>query len=173
MKKSIDNIIFREMMTCEAADYLPRLFDIYYCNMCSISPSSGTYTEEKAKWIECISAAINKPQRKIILILRDSDLAGFFMYYINNLTFMMEEIQFKPQYQGTGLFRQLYFYLLSRIPLDTEFVEAYSHKNNIKSQSILAHFGLEKTKEPPDGYFYHYKGRYDIFRDTIFRGKNA
>ncbi len=173
MRKDINEYVFRELMTCEAADSLPRLFNIYYFNMCSISPFHDTYTEEQAKWVECIFDAIKKPQRKIILILRNSDLAGFFMYYINNLTFMMEEIQFTPQCQGTGLLRQLYLYLLSRIPLDTEHVEAYSHKNNIRSQDILAHLGLEKADETPDGYFYHYKGRYDIFRDTIFRGKNA
>lgn len=42
-------------------------------------------------------------------------------------------------------------------------VEAYAHKDNIKSQMILSHLGLYKNGENKNGTSYHFVGKDDLF----------
>ncbi|MBQ6019494.1 MAG: hypothetical protein IJL26_04860 [Clostridia bacterium] len=72
----------------------------------------------------------------------------------------MEDIQFKPEYHGSGLFAELYRYLTTIIPAETRYVEAFSGKENIKSQEILKHLGLTVIGENKNGRSYHFKGAY-------------
>ena len=87
---------------------LPELFRILYGNMSLIAPTGGTFKEDFAVWREYIIPAMQGEQRQIVMMLCDGELAGYFQYDICNDVFMMEEIQIKPEYQGTGLFRELY-----------------------------------------------------------------
>ena len=82
------------------------------------------------------------------------------VYSVKDKTFRMEEIQFKKEFQGSGLFAALYRYLITIIPEDTEYVDAYSGKNNIKSQEILTHLGLTAVGENKNGRSYYFKGEY-------------
>lgn len=59
----------------------------------------------------------------------------------------MDEIQFKKEYQGCGLFDELYHYLTTVIPAGTRYVEAFARKENLKSQGILEHLGLSVVGE--------------------------
>ena len=103
-------------------------------------------------------AFVYKEQRKIILIRDGEKLIGFFQYYVNDTTFMMEEIQFIPEYQGKGVFQKLYAHLAGIVQRDVPFVEAYAHKNNSKSQSILKHLGLQAVGEDKGTDTYHFRG---------------
>jgi RimJ/RimL family protein N-acetyltransferase len=73
---------------------------------------------------------------------------------------MMEEIQFKPAYHGSGLFGDLYRYLIPRLPADIQVVEAYADKRNQKSLAVLAHLGLTVIGENKNGISYHLRGSY-------------
>ena len=77
---------------------------------------------------------------------------------------MMEDIQFKPEYQGKGIFRNLYGFVLNNIKLDLKFVEAYASTSNKKSIGILEGFGLENIGLNKNGRSYHFKGD---FKDLI------
>ena len=85
----------------------------------------------------------------------------------------MEEIQIIPDFQGTGLFRLIFMWIFNQLNKDTQFVEAYSHKNNIQSQEILEHFGLKKIGMNKDCNSYFYRGSYkdfvNAFRNTTSR----
>ena len=98
------------------------MYDILHTNMSQIAPTGNTYEEDKAMWTSCVKPALEQGRRNIILIFKENDLAGFFQYYINETTFMMDEIQFKPEYQGSGIFAELYSYLVKIIPSETRYV---------------------------------------------------
>lgn len=71
---------------------------------------------------------------------------------------MMEEIQFKPEYQGRNVFRALYGFLL--LKEDIKFVEAYANTSNHKSIGILEKLGLSKIGTNKNGNSYHFRGKY-------------
>ena len=73
---------------------------------------------------------------------------------------MMEEIQFIPEYQGKGIFRELYGFVLNNIRNDLAFVEAYASINNQKSIGILEKFGLSNMGFNKNGRSYHFKGKF-------------
>lgn len=64
----------------------------------------------------------------------------------------------KPKCQGTGLFRELYRWLEKELSAGLASVEAYSNKNNVKSQKILECLGLSRIGENKSGSSYHYRG---------------
>lgn len=81
----------------------------------------------------------------------------------------MDEIQFKKEYQGCGLFAELYHYLTTVIPAGTRYVEAFARKENLKSQGILEHLGLSVVGESKNGNSLHFKGEYKALVGTLFR----
>ena len=138
---------------------LPELFRILYDNMSLITHTGGSFEEDFAVWRKYIVPAIGEEQRQIVLMRCDRDLAGYFQYSASDEVFMMEEIQIKPEYQGTGTFRALYLWLEDKLPKDIVYVEAYSNKGNLKSQRILEHLGLKPAGENKSGSSYRYRGR--------------
>ena len=151
---------------------LPELYDILYNNMSVIAPSGNNYEDDKQSWIPCITSALEKPQRQIILISQNTEIIGFFMYYVNNQILMMEEIQLKPKYHGSGIFNELYKYLFHILNDKIDFVEAYSNKQNIKSQNILVHLGLECIGENKNGNSFHYRGVYKNMKEKILHAQS-
>lgn len=150
------------------------LFRILHSNMSVIAPTGNDFEKDYRIWIDAVSHGLKQDTRKIILIYDDAEIIGYFQYYVNSSTFMMEEIQFKKEYQGTGIFRLLYSYLFEIIPQETLYVEAYAHKQNSKSQNILKHLGLRIVGESTNGNSYHFRGdcrkvlkRYDAREHSI------
>ena len=128
--------------------------------MAAIIPDSDDFS----CWYEAVGDGLRSAQRQIILMKDNGNIIGFFQYYTNGDTFMMEEIQFQAMYQGTGLFRALYGFVLSKIPADLTAVEAYANTNNSKSIAILEKLGLSNIGRTKDGNLYHFKGN---FQDLI------
>lgn len=139
---------------------LPSLFEILHSNMSLIAPTGNTYDEDYKIWVSNVFPAMNKPQRQIVLMYSGYSIVGYFQYYVSSELFMMEEIQIEKDFQGTGLFSEFYKWLIRQLPDSITAVEAYSHKNNLKSQGILAHLGLTCIGENKSGNCYHYKGSY-------------
>ena len=148
-----------DILSKDKADkVLPSLFRILHSNMSVIAPTGNSYEEDLSVWYNAVAPALEKGARQIILIYDDAEIIGYFQYYVNITTFMMEEIQFKKEYQGTGIFRLLYSYLFEIIPQETLYVEAYAHKQNSKSQNILKHLGLQIVGENTNGNSYRFRG---------------
>ena len=167
-------ILFHKLPENEAENILSVLFKILHSNMSVIAPTGNDYEKDYRIWIEAVSHGLKQDARQIILIYDDAEIIGYFQYYVNSSTFMMEEIQFKKEYQGTGIFRLLYSYLFEMIPQETLYVEAYAHKQNSKSQNILKHLGLQIVGESRNGNSYHFRGdcrnvlkRYDAREHSI------
>ena len=155
--------------------YASAIFDILADNMTVIAPTGCTREEDYACWHSAVGEGILAPARQIILIFApDSpELIGFFQYYTNSERFMMEEIQFKPEWKGRGnIFRELYGFVLAHIDTGVEFVEAYANKNNHKSIGILKHLGLSVLGENKSGSSYHFRG---YMRDLLawYRGERC
>mgnify|MGYP002519291598 CR=1 FL=1 len=155
-------ISFRYLQKPPTPDVLDEIFDILAANMRVIAPTGLSYEEDKAQWLSCVPPALTKEARQILLIYDRDELIGFFQYYVtaDHSTFMMEEIQFKEAYHGSGLFGDLYRYLLPRLPADIQAVEAYADKRNAKSLSVLGHLGLTVIGENKNGISYHLHGNF-------------
>lgn len=150
-------------------EILPLLFSILHSNMSVIAPTGNSYEEDYKSWLSNIVPAMEKDARQIVLMFCGDELAGYFQYYVNTVSssLMMEEIQIREKYQGTGLFSDFYCWLVSKLPKDIKFVEAYSHKNNCKSQNILEHLGLIKTGE--NSSLFYYKGSYNSLLNRYYK----
>ncbi len=151
-----------EFLDKEIADsVLPKLFDILHLNMSRIAPTGKSYDEDLPTWLSCVRPALEKEPRQILLLLDTDRIAGFFQYYVNNGVFMMEEIQFRPEYVGSVIFAELYRYLVTVIPGETQYVEAYASKENEKSIAILGHLGLKCDGVDESNTLFHFRGNYD------------
>lgn len=139
---------------------LPPLFEILYANMTLIVPTGCTYEEDYQTWFSYVYPAMQKPQRQIVVMYAGDSIIGYFQYDIRNETLMMEEIQIKKPYHGSGVFSAFYAWLVRQLPDDIKTVEAYSNKKNIKSQSVLEHLGLTRCGENKNGNSYYYRGDY-------------
>lgn len=139
---------------------LPHLFQILYVNMSLIAPTSNSYEEDFKIWFSNVYPVLQMSQRQIILMYNENNIIGYFQYYVNADTLMMEEIQIEKTYHGTGIFSTFYSWLVRQLPNDIKTVEAYAHKQNTKSQRILEHLGLHRIGENKNGNSYFYKGKY-------------
>lgn len=139
---------------------LAEVFKILRGNMELIAPTGATFEEDFAVWREYMASAMGEGHRQMVLMYFDGELAGYFQYDIRGDSFMMEEIQIKPEHQGTGLFREMYRWLEKELPAGLVSVEAYSNKNNLKSQKILERLGLRRAGENKSGSSYYYRGEY-------------
>lgn len=153
-------ICFEYMKKSDFSVLAQEIFDILADNMEKIAPTGNSREDDFKLWFGAVSDGMNREERQIILIKENQVIAGFFQYYTNADTFMMEEIQFKPQYQGKGVFRKLYGYILENINCNPQFVEAYASIHNKKSIGILEKLGLSNTGLNKNGHSYHFKGEF-------------
>jgi RimJ/RimL family protein N-acetyltransferase len=142
--------------------FFPELFQILHSNMSKIAPTNNSYQYDYELWSTQVLPAMQKEQRQIVLMYVDNKLSGYFQYYINkeHASLMMEEIQIKKEFHGTGLFSEFYRWFVKFLPNNIEYVEAYANKKNYKSQSVLEHLGLVKMGENKNGNSFFYKGKY-------------
>ena len=140
--------------------YAQTIFDILSGNMTKIAPTGNTLEEDFKMWFSCLGEALQREERQIILVKDNEAIVGYFQYYTNKDTFMMEEIQLVPEYQGKGIFRSLYSFVLNNIKSDLKSVEAYASTSNKKSIGILERFGLENIGLNQNGRSYHFKGEF-------------
>jgi len=144
---------------------LPELFHILYLNMSYVISTEKSYEDEFSEWYSEVFPAMQKEPRCIVLMFCNEEIVGYFQYYINNGSLVMEEIQIKKEFQGSGIFRLFYEWLVLCLPSDLISVEAYSNKENLRSQQILEHLGLVKCGEVSDGAIFYYKGDFScIFK---------
>ena len=128
--------------------------------MTIIAPTGNTREEDYRLWFEAVRGSIQNENRQMILIKDKEKLVGFFQYNANGDTFMMEEIQFKPEYQGKGIFRELYRFVFANIKKDFNYVEAYANITNQKSIGILEKLGLLNLGLNKNGRSYHFRGAF-------------
>ena len=153
-------ISFEYLNKSDFSAFARQIFDILADNMTVIAPTGNSREKEFGLWFDAVSDGLQREERQIILIKDNGNLIGYFQYYINADTFMMEEIQFRPEYQGKGLFRELYGFVLKNVRNDLEFVKAYASINNKKSIGILEKFGLSNIGLNKNGRSYHFEGRF-------------
>ena len=151
-------ISFEYLNKSDFSAFARQIFDILADNMTMIAPTGNSREEDFVLWSDAVIDGLQREERQIILIKDNETIVGFFQYYTNADTFMMEEIQFRPEYQGKGVFRKLYGFILKNIRNDLEFVEAYANTKNQKSIGILEKFGLLNTGLNKNGRSYHFKG---------------
>ncbi len=160
------NIQIHQLETTDMDTTLRRLFQILYDNMNPIAPVEDSFDSAYLHWHRVIAHALEDHRRTMLIVCDDEEIVGFFMYACNGLNFLMEEMQLIPRVQSSGIFHAIYAEVLPHLPETVATVEAYAHKNNRRSQEILAHFGLEMIGENKNGSSYRYRGD---FREFAFR----
>lgn len=153
-------INFEYLNKTDFPEVAQEIFDILADNMTVIAPTGNSREKDFELWFGAVSGVLQKEERQIILIKDNEKLVGFFQYFTNADTFMMEEIQFKPEYQRKGIFRELYGFILSNIKDNLKLVEAYASINNEKSIGILEKLGLSNIGLNKNGRSYHFKGSF-------------
>lgn len=166
------NISFEYLNKSDFQTVARQIFDILAVNMEIIAPTGNSREEDFVLWSDAVSDGLQRPERQIILIKDNGNLIGFFQYYTNADTFMMEEIQFKSEYQGKGVFRELYGFIISHISEDIKFVEAYANISNSKSTGILERLGLANIALNKNGRSYHFKGNYSDLLEWFYSGSD-
>lgn len=144
--------------------YANKIFNILADNMSVIAPTGNSRDDDFKSWYRAVNDGLKKDNRCIILILESgtADIIGFFQYYTNVNTFMMEEIQICAEFCGKdNIFRDLYSFVLNNISDDLLYVEAYANKLNHKSMGILGKLGLKIIGENKNGTSFHFKGKFD------------
>ena len=160
-------VVFRYLPKPPSSALLDEIFGILATNMRVIAPTGLTYEEDRAQWMACVPPALTKDARQIVLIYVGGELAGFFQYYVtaDHSVFMMEEIQFKEAYRESGLFGELYRFLIPKLPADIVSVEAYADKRNTKSLGVLGHLGLTVIGENKNGISWHLRGDFAVLKE--------
>ena len=113
---------FRQMENNDIPIFIDEMFSILASNMSVIAPTGNSYDEDFRIWSECVVPVWREGKRRVILIFCEDTLCGFFQYFVNDTTFRMDEIQFKKEYHGSGLFSELYHFLTTIIPIQTKSV---------------------------------------------------
>lgn len=160
-------VVFRYLPKPPSSALLDEIFGILATNMRVIAPTGLTYEEDRAQWMACVPPALTKDARQMVLIYVGGELAGFFQYYVtaDHSVFMMEEIQFKEAYRESGLFGELYRFLIPKLPADIVSVEAYADKRNTKSLGVLGHLGLTVIGENKNGISWHLRGDFAVLKE--------
>ena len=143
--------------------FIPELFDLFYENMSKIISFEKSFEDEKREWIECISEAVCKAPRQIILCLEDEEIVAFVMYYTRGDLLMIEELQIKEKHQRTRLCYRLFKYMLGMLPDDIATVEAFEHKENHNSHQVMKNLGMTIADDSL-GKFIHLRGKAEYIR---------
>ena len=144
----------------EKEENIPAIFEILYDNMAEKYPTGDTKEEDYRIWSSYFIPSLMEEKRKLVLLLGENGLIGYFQYSIENKTFKMEDLQVREEYHGSGLFRRLYTWIVKQLPRDLEWVEAFTDKRNRKTQGILEHLGMVRCGENKSGKSYFYRGEY-------------
>ena len=156
--KKLNEVTFAFLDKKKFPEISEEIFNILADNMEKIAPTGNSREDDYACWYGCLKDALEKEERQIVLAKNARNgIIGYFQYFTNEDTFRMEEIQFKPEYHGTGIFRKLYGYVLPELSDNIEYVDAFASVQNEKSIGILKHFGLENIGLNKNGRSYYFK----------------
>ena len=142
----------------EKYTWLPRLFDLYYINMCSIAPSVLSREDERTQWLASVSPALDKAPRQILLCCSDGLLSGFIQYYTRGELLMIEEVQLTTDCQHSTVFLGFIRALIRQLPREIRYVEAYADKRNRRSIDLMHRLGMQELTEAEGSPFLHFKG---------------
>lgn len=150
---------------------LPAMFDLLYENMSRIIPDERNREAQREEWYGQVGPALMGEKRRLVLLRQGGTMAGFFWYYLKGSTLMMEEIQLRKEYQGTGLFRRFFAWLMEGLPEDIDQAEAFAHRDNRKSRRILEYLGLRAVTVAAEEEYILYRGDCSLMRDRINQKK--
>ena len=148
-------------------EYADTLFSVLHGNMNAIAPTGQSREADFACWSQAMGEQLKSESRSVILIFYrpTQELAGYFQYSVSDGVFFMEDIQFKPEFQGKhNIFRELYGFVFEHLE-DFSVVRANASKRNTKSMGVLRHLGLVSVGENKTGRSYCFLGtKEDLMR---------
>lgn len=137
--------------------YKDKLFEIIYSNMNDLSPTGYRKDEDFNLWSKYLKEAICK-NTNILLIKNKHELIGYLQYRIVDDTLFIDEIEIVKLFQQKGIFSSSLRYLISILPKNITFVDAYVNKKNTQSRNVFEHWDFEIVSENKSGSSYLYRG---------------
>lgn len=162
-------IRFSELDKTNKDIVLPCLFDILYENMHLIAPSGMKYQEEKERYIQTVSHALDRESRQILLCMYNDTIAGFVQYYTTADTLMIEEAQMSESLKGTLAFYKACRRIFVGLPDTIVYIEAFADKRNVRSQELMQKIGMVQTNSCDNPAFVHFRGNIQNIKSRFFR----
>lgn len=156
------NVEFSFLDKNMASTVLPELFSLLYRNMKDIAFSGQPFSEAQREFQENVLPALEKPQRQLLLFLREGKTVGFCMYYVNQEKLTIEELQLEPYYHRHGIPYFLGRFLLARYDGMVSWVEAYAHKENLVSRELMKRLGFFEQQHTQT--LFHYRCPAELLR---------
>jgi hypothetical protein len=150
----------------------PELFAILDTNMREILPGRLSYAEEYALWFSAVEEGLRADARQILLVRENGSgrLLGFAQYYANPDVLMLEEELILPEYQGKPNFLgKLSRFLLASLSVTPSYVEAYTHRENVRSIALQQKLGMAPVATEDDFPFLHFRGAFAAFSARFTR----
>lgn len=161
------NVEFVPLSKEAAQRLLPELFLLLYENRKAITPTAMSLEKERRQFLENVLPALEKPQRKLVQIVRHGKTVGFCMYYVNQGVLMIEELQLKKAYHNHGIPYFLGRFLMESYDAELMQVQAYAEESNLVSRNLLKRLGFAETRER-EGLF-HYVCPYQRLRQRFVK----
>ena len=102
-------------------------------------------------WHARITAALDDPQRFILLMRAEVGIAGYMQYSLRGDVILLEYAVVDPIQQGTPLFRLCCRYLLQQLPPDIRYLEDYVSKDRPETIRVDQKLGMEIVGETHSG----------------------
>lgn len=147
------------------SEWLPQAFKILRDNMNRILPTGNDYVADESFYMTHAAPAISAPDRYVILIHDGDLLVGYLQYTLRDKVLFLEDLQIQGAYQGKGILRLLFRWLIAQLPNHLEWVELLCAKNNANAITIYEHWGMKIIGTNKNGISYHYRMSYQAFAE--------
>ena len=107
--------------------------------------------ETYADWRARITAALDDPQRYILLMRAEGGIAGYMQYSLQGEVILLEYAVVDPVQQGTPLFRHCFRYLLQHLPPEILYLDDYVSKDRPEAIKVNQKLGMEILGETHSG----------------------
>ncbi len=147
------------------SEWLPRAFKILWDNMNRILPTGNDYATDEKFYMTHAAPAISAPDKRVILIHDGDLLVGYLQYTLRDKVLFLEDLQLQDAYQGKGILRLLFRWLIAQLPNHLEWVELLCAKDNARAMAIYEHWGMKIIGTNKNGLSYHYQMAYQAFAE--------
>ena len=147
------------------SEWLPQSFKILWDNMNRILPTGNDYATDENFYMTHAAPTISTPERRVILIHDGDLLVGYLQYTLREKVLFLEDLQIQDIYQGKGVLRLLFRWLIAGLPNHLELVELLCAKDNTRAMAIYEHWGMKIIGINKNGVSYHYQMAYPLFAE--------
>lgn len=104
-------------------------------------------------WQERMTAALDDPQRYLLLLYGQDKLAGYVQYSLQEDVVLLEYAVVAPEWQSTPLFRMGCQYLLQQLPPHIRYLDDWVSRQRPAAIDVNRRIGMETVGETENGAY--------------------